>query len=67
MDWVDPNTSGLAKEMEDYMSSLSTEVVVRMRKRVASAQGETTPTSKVSNKKRPKRSGPDEEAQRSRQ
>ena len=47
------------------MSSLVTGFAAPMRKRVASAQGETTPDSDVPGGKRPKWSGPDEEAQKS--
>ena len=53
MDWVDPNASNPAKEMEDNMSSLATRFSALMRKRVASAQGETTPGFEVSGVKRP--------------
>ena len=59
MDWVNPNTSD---SIEDDMSSLAAGFSARMHKRVASTQGETTPSSKVSGKKRPKRSVPNEEA-----
>ena len=62
MDWVDPNASDTTKEREDDMSSLVSRFATRMSKRAASAQGETTPSSKVSSGKRPKLSGPDEEA-----
>ena len=65
VDWRGPNVSHPAEEREDDMSSLATGFVGQMRKRVASAQGETTLGSKVSDGKRPKRSGPDEEAQKS--
>ena len=41
------------------MSSLAAGLAVRMRKRAASAQRETTSGSKGPDDKRPKRSGPD--------
>ena len=47
------------------MSSLNTGIALRMRKQAASAQGETTPDSKVLSDKRPKRSGLDEDVQKS--
>ena len=47
------------------MSSLSIRFSTQKRKRAASAQGETTPSSEVSGEKGPKRSGPDEKAQKS--
>ena len=47
------------------MSNLSVRFAARMRKRVASSQGETTPSSKVSDIKRLKQTGPDEKAQKS--
>ena len=65
MDQVDPIVSDLAEEMKDDMSSLVARFSAPMRKWAASAQGETTPSSEVSDGKRPKRFGPDEEAQRS--
>ena len=48
------------------MSSLTAGFSTQMCKRVASAQGDTTPGCEVFSGKRPKRSGPDEEAQKSR-
>ena len=42
MDWVDPISSELAKEREEYMSSLAVGCVARMCKRAVSAQRETT-------------------------
>ena len=62
MDWVDPNASDPVEEREDDMSSLVTGFSARMRKRAASAQGETTLGFEVSGGKRPKRPGPNEEA-----
>ena len=47
------------------MSSLDVGFPARMRKRAMSAQGETTPGSKVSGGKRPKQFSLDEKAQRS--
>ena len=47
------------------MSSLNTGFALRMRKQAASAQGETTPDSKVLSDKRLKRSGLDEDVQKS--
>ena len=44
------------------MSSITASFVARMHKRAASAQRETTPVSTVSNGKRTKWFGPDEEA-----
>ena len=65
MDWVDPNSSDLVEKMEKDMSSLSARFATRMCKRVASAQGKTTPGSEVSGGKSPKRSFQDKEAHRS--
>ena len=62
---MDPIVSDLAEEREDNMSSLVARFSTSMRKWSASAQRETTPNSEVSEGKRPKRFGPDEEAQRS--
>ena len=47
------------------MSSLVAGFTMRMRKRVASAQRETTPDFVVPKDKHEKRSGPDEEVERS--
>ena len=47
------------------MSSLVVGFAARMLKRAVSFQGETTPNSEVSGGKRPKRSSPDEEAEKS--
>ena len=65
VDWVDRNARDSAEKQEDDMSSLAVEFVARMRKRAASAHGETTLGFEVSGGKRPKRSSPDEEAQTS--
>ena len=65
VDWVDPNISDSTKEREADMSNLAAEFVAQMRKRAASSQRETTPGSEVSSEKLPKRSGLDEEAQKS--
>ena len=62
VDLVDPISSELAEEREDDMSSLATRFSARMCKRAMSAQGETTPSSKASGGKRPKRYGPNDEA-----
>ena len=43
VDWLDLTTSDLAEEMEEDMSSLAPGFAARMRKRVTSTQGETTP------------------------
>ena len=51
MDWAGPNASNPIEEREDDMSSLGVRFDARMRKRAASAQGETTPGSKVSGEK----------------
>ena len=64
MDWVDPNASDSAKDMEDDMSSFAVGFSTQMCKRAMSAQGENTPDSEVSGEKCLKRSGLDEEAQR---
>ena len=56
VDWVDPNASDPAKEREDSMSRLAAGFAAQMCKRAASAQGETTLDSEVSNRKCPKRS-----------
>ena len=66
VDWVDPNTSDLAEEREDNMSSLGVGFSAQIRKRAASAQEETTPSFEVYGGKHPKRSGPNKEAQESR-
>ena len=47
------------------MSSLAVGFATWMRKRAASTQGETTPGSEVFGRIHQKRSGPDEEAQKS--
>ena len=47
------------------MSSLVAGFAARMPKRATSAQGETTPSSEVPGDKRPKRSGLNEEVQKS--
>ena len=65
VDWRDPNVSQPAEKREDDMSSLATGFSGQIHKRVASAQRETTLGSKLSYGKRPKRSSPDEEAQKS--
>ena len=44
------------------MSSVAVGFAAQMCKQAVSAQGETTPNSEVSGEKRPKRSGPNEEA-----
>ena len=62
---MDPNASGPVKKREDNMSSLAVGFVAGMHKRAMSAEGETTPDFEVSGGKRPKRSGPDEKAQKS--
>ena len=62
---MDPNASDSAKERENDMSSLTVGFSVRIRRRAASAQGETTPGFEVSGGKCPKRSGLDEEAWKS--
>ena len=65
VDWVDPISSEPAQERDDDMSSLANGFSTTIRKRVASAQGETTPDFEVSSGKRPKRPGIDEEDQKS--
>ena len=65
MDWVDLKSSDSTKEMEDDMSSFAVGFSAQMCKRVMSAQGENTPDYEVFGEKCPKRSGLDEEAQRS--
>ena len=65
MDWVDPIVSESAKEREDDMSNLVVGFAAWMRKRPMSAQGETSPSSKVLGGKRLKWSSPDGEAQKS--
>ena len=66
VDLVDPKASDLAKEREDDMSSLAARFSKRMRKRAISGQEETTSGFEVSGGKCLKRSGPNEEAQKSR-
>ena len=58
-------TSEPAEESEHDMSSLTAGFAMWMHKRAASAQGETTPCSEVLGGKRPKRSGLNEEVQKS--
>ena len=65
MDCVDPIASEPVEEREDNMSSLATGFSATMSKRAASAQGETTPNFEVPDDKRPKRSSPDDMAQKS--
>ena len=65
VEWVDPIASDPAEEMEDDMSSLTTGFLVWMRKWAARAQGETTPDFEVSGRKHSRRSGRDEEAEKS--
>ena len=66
VDLVDPNASDPDKEREDDMSSLAAGFAERMRKQAISGQEETTSGFEVSGGKRLKRSGPNEEAQKSR-
>ena len=65
MDWVGLAASESAEERAEDMFGLATGLVSWMRKHAASAQGETTPSFEVPCGKRPKQSGPDEEAQNS--
>ena len=65
VEWVDSIASDSAEEREDDMSSLTVGFVEQMHKQAASAQGETTPGSKVFGEKRSRWSGLDEEAQKS--
>ena len=65
VEWLDSIASDLAKERENDMSSLVAGFATWMRKQAMSAQGETTPSSKVYGKKRSRQSGPDEVAQKS--
>ena len=65
VDLVDPISSEPAEERDDDISSLVTGFTAPMRKRVASAQGETTPDFEVSSGKRQKWPGLDEEDQKS--
>ena len=62
---MDPLVGDLAKEREEDMSSLTAGFASRMHKRAMSTQRETTPDSIIYGEKNPKRSGPDEEAQKS--
>ena len=62
MDWTNPKVSESSEEEEAEMSALVSDFAVRMRKRAASAQGSTTPSTKVPSRKCPKLNGPDEEA-----
>ena len=48
---MDPNVSYPTEEKEDDMSNLEARFSTQMRKRAMSAQQETTPGSKVSNRK----------------
>ena len=63
IDWADSNANSPTEEREDDMSSLAAEFIARMRKHAA--QGETASDFEVYGAKRPKRSGPEEEAQKS--
>ena len=65
MDWLDPPAGNPYEERDEDMSSLIARFVARMRKRAASAQGETVPCFEVYGGKRPKWFGLDEEAQKS--
>ena len=65
MDWTNPRVRKLAEEEEVEMSGLVSGFVARMRKRAASAQGETSLGSEVLGGKRPKLSSPNKEAQKS--
>ena len=65
MDLVDLISNESDKEREDDMSSLIVRFTARMRKRAASAQRRLPPTSKGQGDKRPKWSGPNEEAKKS--
>ena len=65
MDWLDPTTRDPTEEREEDMSSLAVGFAAWMGKREASAQGEATLGFKVSGRKRPKQSNPDEKAQKS--
>ena len=65
LEWVDSIASDPAEERENDMFSLAAGFTVWMSKQAVSAQGETTPGSKVSGKKRSRQSGPDEVAQKS--
>ena len=62
VDWLDPPASDSAEEMEEDMFSLASGFAVRIRKRAASTQGETTPGSEVSGRERLRRSGLEEES-----
>ena len=64
VDWVDQNASDPVEERENDKSSIVAGFAARMHKQVENSQGETTPGSEVFGGKCPKRSGPDEEAQR---
>ena len=65
VDWLDPLDSDPTKEREEDMSSLATGFAARMRKQAVSAQREITRDSIIYGERHPKRSGPDEEAQKS--
>ena len=65
VDLVDPNASDPVEEMEEDMSTLAVGFAAQMRKRVTSAQRETTPGSELSGGKRPKWFSPNEEAHKS--
>ena len=67
MDLVDPKASDPAEEREEDMSSLVVRFAAQMRKRVTSAQRESTPGSEIFGGKHPKWFSPDEEAHRARQ
>ena len=64
VDWLDPPVSDPTEERKEYMSSLTAGFATCMCKRAVSAQGETTLGFEVFGRKRPKRSGLDEEAQK---
>ena len=65
VDWTNSGVSESAEEEEAKMSSLVSGFSTRMCKRAASAHGETAPSFEVPKEKRPKLSGPNEEAQKS--
>ena len=64
MDWTNPRVGESVEEEEPEMSSLVSSFSARMRKQAA-REGETPPSAEASGGKRPKLTGPNEEAQKS--
>ena len=64
MDWMNPEVSESIEEEEVKMLGLVSSFATRMRKRATSTQGDIALGAEASGGKRPKLTGPDEEALR---